>query len=372
MLARLLLLLACLPMGCAAMFANKTTEEDKALNNFAEARQRAGMYYDSGDYVRAAEQYKRALEFRPDHVASRLGYAYSLMFTDIPSRLLEAKSEFEGLGKIARVDQETKRIYGYGLTLRSLAVQFQTRSRLRFQQGKLADSNADMEQARTYARQAIDEMGKVLASEDKSAVPLHPEAHAACAHAWIILGSPRELEPFAKAREHIESFATISQNARRYWEKSRERLLTTDPLKEGEEGDPNVKQARTAAQVRAYELALARLLPKELAMRRALVETYAFLNMYAEAIQESDVILGLDSRQDEVLLIRGRCYAMIEPPDYRRALTDLKEYRSRQDLTSLTENLVRLNRMIQTYEERLAEQEKQERQAKRPAPAPAR
>jgi hypothetical protein len=44
---------------------------------------------------------------------------------------------------------------------------------------------------------------------------------------------------------------------------------------------------------------------------------------------------------------------MLEPPDYSSALKDLRAYRARQDLSVLTENLVRLNRIIKTYEERL-------------------
>ncbi|MGH7163836.1 MAG: hypothetical protein ACREID_10170, partial [Planctomycetota bacterium] len=77
-----------LPLACAAchgQLGQRTSQEDKDLNNFAEARTRAATYYDGGDYVRAAAQYKKALDFRPNHDATRLGYAYSLIGTDLPS-----------------------------------------------------------------------------------------------------------------------------------------------------------------------------------------------------------------------------------------------------------------------------------------------
>ena len=87
-------------LGALTGCFKKTTEDDKELDTFAEARQRAATYYDGADYSRAASQYARALEIRPDHVPTRLGYAYSLMFTDLPSNQIRADQELTSMGKL--------------------------------------------------------------------------------------------------------------------------------------------------------------------------------------------------------------------------------------------------------------------------------
>jgi len=88
-----------------------------------------------------------------------------------------------------------------------------------------------------------------------------------------------------------------------------------------------------------------------------MMETYLFLNRYPEAIQEAQRILDLDPETYEVLLLRGRAFAMLNPPNYEAALKDLRAYRATRDLSRLTEDIVKLNRLIQTYEERLKQQQ---------------
>ena len=78
--------------GCHGIFADRTDEGDKEIASFAEARQRAATYYDGGDYYRAVAQYREALAIRKDHFMCRLGLAYSLMFTNQPTNLLDLLS----------------------------------------------------------------------------------------------------------------------------------------------------------------------------------------------------------------------------------------------------------------------------------------
>ena len=104
------------------MLGGQTTDEDQELNNFAEARVRAATYFDGRDFERAAEQYKKALEYRPKHVPTRLGYAYSLMWTEKPNKLETAQQEFEEMGTVRNPKLEVKRIYGLAMTYRALAV----------------------------------------------------------------------------------------------------------------------------------------------------------------------------------------------------------------------------------------------------------
>ena len=73
-----LLFLGCAALvGCGSIFAGKTGKSDKEMVEFAETKQRAATFYDGGDYYRAAAQFKKALEMRPDDVMTQLGYAYS-------------------------------------------------------------------------------------------------------------------------------------------------------------------------------------------------------------------------------------------------------------------------------------------------------
>jgi hypothetical protein len=88
------------------------------MATFAEARQRAATFYDGGDYVRAAAQYKEALKIRKDHFMCRLGLAYSLMFINQPSTLGDAEKEFVAIGERRDPKEEVKRVYGLGLTYR--------------------------------------------------------------------------------------------------------------------------------------------------------------------------------------------------------------------------------------------------------------
>ena len=345
----------------------KTTEDDKELNTFAEARQRAATYYDGGDYTRAAAQYSRALEIRPDHVPTRLGYAYSLMFTDLPSNQLRADQELVNMGKLDDERMEVKRVYCLGMVHRNLAKNYQRRSRLEEQKGDLNSSRNSSLTAREHARRSLDYFGNVIEIDDELATrysagrrvsaSLKPDAYVAMAHCEIIMGDATHLEHYETAEKYILEFASIARTARKFWMERRERILAEDPLTAGDLGDPGTATPSEEERKR-YERRILSTISQEVAVRRALMDTYLYLNNYARAIQEANVILSLDSDVDEVVLIRGRAYASLEPPDYESALKDLNAYRARQDLSVLTENLVRLNRLIRTYEQRLDAQRK--------------
>jgi len=359
------LLLAC--FGCHGFFGQRTNEADQELNSFAEARQRAATYYDGGDYARAAAQYREAHGLRPQHFMTHLGLAYSLMYENLPSSLVDAEKEFEEIGERRDPKEEVKRIFGLGLTYRSLAAYFDKRSRLREQQGQVKGAAEDDAQAKENARKGLTELNRVLEldavlARDETVAPkrvsasLTPDAHVAMAHCEILLmdpSRPSELDAHVtRAREHIEEYARIAANARKFWELQREQVLVVDPM-----ADPSRMVSADAAMKKRYEERIANTLKQEVAVRRVLFNTLLYVNRYEEAIAEAGTILDLDPGLDEVVYQRGRAYLFLEPPDLRSALRDLKEYRSRLPLGRLTDELVQLNRDIKKLERDLEKQE---------------
>lgn len=353
------LLLAFLP-ACHGLFGARTTDEDRELNNFAEARQRAATYYDGADYVRAALQYERALQYRPKHLPTRLGYAYSLMYTDVPSNLVKAKDQFEKeIGPQRDPKEEVKRIYGLALTYRNLAVHFDRRARIREDRGRIDLARKDRLIAVEYARDGIATFETVLDIDDelaaaKVAAPrrvsasLKPDAHAGIAHCEIVLAEPGNVKPLKRAEHHIREFAKTAANARKFWELRRERILVTDPL--DDDGTPGAATLDPEVKAR-YERRIVGTLRQEAAIRTALMHTYLYLNRYREAITEATIILNIDPTLDEIYLWRGNAYAYIDPPNYAAAVKDLKAYRRSKDLSKLTDELVQINKRIKKYEE---------------------
>jgi tetratricopeptide (TPR) repeat protein len=357
-MVRLLPLLLLFGAGCHGEFAPKTTEEDKAINNFAEARLRGATFYQGGDYVRAAEQYRKALEYRPQNGACLLGYGYSLMKTDVPSQLVEARKQFEAMKPFMDKDQEVKRIHGLGLTHRALAIHFQARGRIRAKEGKVKEGEQDFATARAHARDGIGCFETILAREDRTSLSLRPDAHIGAAHCQVLLADATNKEPFEKALAHIQAFSDIAEKARRHWSEGRERILSTDPLQDDPQGDAKATEKRAADLQRAaaYEVALVALTPREVAVRKALVETYFYLNRIEDGIKELDTIEKLAPDDGDVYYYRGRAYAFLSPPDYVAALRDLNKYRTMKAGGSLTEEMIQLNRLIRTYEEKLRQQ----------------
>jgi len=354
---RLLLLLPLLA-ACHGEFAPRTTEEDKAINNFAEARLRGATYYQGGDYVRAAQQYRKALDYRPTNGACLLGYAYSLMRVDQMRELLEARKQFEAMKRHMRDDQEVKRVHGLGLTHRAIAVAYESRARSRNRAGRVKEAEQDAALARAHARDGLKEFGKVLAGTDKASLLLLPDAHIGSAHCEILLGTAEDRAPFDRAVAHIKAFADIADKARRFWSQNRERIISADPYQDDAPGDTKATEQRAMELQKAqvYEAALNSLRPREIAVRKALVETYFFLNRIEEGIAECNVIEQLDPEDADVLYFRGRAYAYLNPPDYAAALRDLNRYRAKKLSGALTEEMIQLNRLIRSYEEKLETQ----------------
>lgn len=365
---RILCLSALLLGGCHGLFGGRTTEEDQEKALFAEARQRAATYYDGRDYERAAQQYAKALEYRPDHFNTRLGYAYSLMYTKKPESLAQALEEFEDMGKRSDKKEEVKRIYGLAVTHRTLSARFQAQATYHDQKGMLDWVYRDLNNARKHARKGIEYFEQVLSIDEALAevqkvaprrvsASLTPDAHAGIAHCEIILADKDHPDHLKKAVEQIEVFAKVASQARTFWEKRRERVLMIDPVQDDRRGD--ALNATVRGQERTlYEMRIKGTIDQEVAMRRALVEVYIQTGMHMDVITETDKILQLDPEYNVAYWLRGQAYANLNPPNYRAAIKDLEEYRSRQDLRRLTDDLVRLNRWIKKYRDALKIQEK--------------
>jgi len=375
------LLLLPLP-GCfhGYLFGDETDAADQELSSFAEARQRAATYYDGRDYVRAASQYQEALKIRPNYFMCQLGLAYSLMYTNLPKSLLEAEKQFKDIGERRDPKEEVKRIYGLGLTYRTLASHYQRRSRLRESKGEVKGAAEDRALSFEYAQKGITQLKKVMEIDlvfareqeaeaqkrkvDPNAlVPyrvtasLTPDAHLGIAHCEILLMDPSAPDEIAaheeRARENLRTYADIAANARKFWELERERLLVVDPMKEQTAG-----MALDEGQKRRYEERIANTIKQEVAVRRALFDTLAYVNRFPEAIDEANTILTLEPGLDDVVYERARAYLFLQPPDRRAALRDLKEYRSRLPVDQLTDEMVKINVAIKQLESEIAREER--------------
>lgn len=362
--------------ACHGLFGDRTDEADREMSSFAEARQRAATFYEGHDYSRAAVQYREALKIRPDHFMCRLGLAYSLMFTNKPSTLVEAEALFVDIGERRDPKEEVKRVYGLGLTYRALGAHYDRRSYVQEGKGQVKGAADDKAKAREFARKGIVWLNKVMEIDEvltkaqeaeakrlKIADPsvlvpyrvsasLTPDANLGIAHCEILLmdpSEPQELRAHAdRARENLEKYAGIAANAREFWTLQRERLLIVDPLTEQSSAvtlDETTKQR--------YEERIANTIKQEVAVRRVLLETLGRVNLVPEAIKEADTILTLDPSVDEVIRLRARAYLFLEPPDRRAALRDLKDYRSRLPRGELTDEMVQVNRDIKRLEKEI-------------------
>ncbi len=352
--------------GChGVLFGDKTSQRDRDLNNFAEARSRAATYYDGKDYVRAALQYKEALKYRPKHVSTRLGYAYSLTYSNVPSNLMIAEQEFKAMGKLKKVQNEVKRTYGMGLNARGLAVQYDRRARMKSKRGLQDESQRDQKASHKKAEAGLRYFGQVIEFDRTLAgkkilapmrvsASLTPDAHVGMAHCEILLAKfdpehPAELSRhLSRARAHILKFAKVAEQARRFWKKRRERLLVTDPLHE--EGSPGAKTI-DPREANRYSARIFSTIRQESEIRTALLLTLLYVNRYRDGIDEATTILELDPERHEVLMLRGNAYAYLKPPNYKKAVRDLKAYRKTRDLTRLTEDLITVNLRIKRFED---------------------
>ncbi len=355
-------------LGCHGLLGGRTTDEDQALNNFAEARVRAATYYDGRDFERAAEQYKKALEYRPKHVPTRLGYAYSLMWTEKPIKLVTAQQEFEEMGTVRNPKLEVKRIYGLAMTYRTLAKIYQAQAIYHDKRSMSKWWARDRVHAITHADKAIKLFQAVLDFDDELAkkekiaplrvsASLTPDAHVGMAHCYIIKADNEHVDSLNKAIGHIRIFAQVAEKARRFWTMKRTKVMATDPLREGERGSADPESLRGAARER-YERRILRTVEQEVAMRKTLVEVYNQLERYQDSVNECDIILQLDNSYDRIYWLRGQAHASLEPPNYDAALKDIEEYRRRTSKGGLTEELVRVNRWIKVYRGLLAKQKK--------------
>lgn len=324
------------------LFAPRTTPEDQDLTSFAEYRQRAATYYDAGDFVRARVQYEKALELRPNHQATRLGYAYSLLYTNTPSALISARTEFESMQRVKK-GLKVKRDYGLAMTYRNLAAAYERRSRNRGREGLLNESKRDMAVSRDYARDGKTLFKTVIKEEGRKWSSLKPDAYVGMAHVDIMLGE------FDEAIEYIEKFAAIATEARQFWERDREMRLAANPLRD------NNPTLTDRMRVRYTERIL-RTTTEEAGIRKILLGTLLYLNRYDEAIAQCNVIMALTPEDDELLLLRGRAYAILG--DYAKGLKDIEAYRDTLDQTRQTDHSVSVSQLIVAYRDRLEEQRK--------------
>ena len=175
----------------------------------------------------------------------------------------------------------------------------------------------------------------------------------------IVLGDRQNQAPLERALDEINMYAQIASAARKWWEKERERKIEIDPMAELQ--TPNMGQQLSSAEDRAlYDERIKSTVAKEALVRQALVETYLYLERYHDAIEQCTMIVELDDSEPTAFFFRAQSYVLLRPPQYERAIEDLKEGQKRQDTSRLTQDVVKINQLIRSYERRLEEQKIEE------------
>jgi len=358
--------------GCGSIFASKTGSDDQEMVEFAETRQRAATFYDGGDFYRAAAQYKKALAMRPNHVMTQLGYAYSLKGTEFPPNLKLAAQEFNNITVQTDLSKEVKRVYGLADTYRNLAIYHRRRAEDRTNRGLLDQAATDRKLAVDRAHDGIRAYEEVIAIDHKMemreaagqfrpSASLKPMAHLGIGICCIVLGDRKNQAPLERAVDEINVYAQVASNARLYWKRQRERLMDVDPMADA--NLPDIGEQIGSAESRArYDDRIKSTVTKEVLVRQALVETYLYLERHHDAIDQCTKIIELDDGEPTAFFFRARAYVLLKPPQYERAIEDLKEGQKRQDTSRLTQDVVKINQLIRSYERRL-EQQKREAEA---------
>ncbi len=364
------LVLGALLIGCGLIFPAKTEDADKEKVKWAEHRQRAAQYYDGGDFIRAAAQYKKALNIKPKHIMTQLGYAYSLTNTKhVPNIMLAIKVFEDEIPQQSNLDYEVKRIYGAADGYRMLAVQYRRRADSRENKGLLKQAAEDRVFSANHANSGIVGYERVLAIDHemearKIASPLRasaslaPLAHLGIGVCCIVLGDRKNQAPLDRAIEEINTYAQTAANARNFWEMRRQKKMQVEPMA-GTQIPGSGAAAGGVEDRRRYDELIKGTIAKEALVRQLLVQTYMYLERYPDAIDQCTRVVELDDTAPDALYYRARAYALLKPPQYERAVEDMKEYRSRQDLSRLTQKVIQINKLIRSYERKLHEQKKQ-------------
>jgi len=368
---RMGLLLLCFAVlaGCGSIFSSGTKKDDKEMVKFAELRQRAATYYDGGDFYRAAAQYKEALAMRPDHVMTQLGYAYSLKNTEFPPNIKLAVQKFNDVHEQKDLSKEVKRVFGMADCYRTLAIYFRRRAEERSNKGLLDQAAEDRKLCVAQANDGILAYERVLAIDHKmemraaagqfrASASLAPMAHLGIGVCCIVLGDRKNQAPLVRAVDEINVYAQTAANARAFWEKQREKIMDTDPMAEAQVPSMGEQLGGVEAR-RRFDERIRSTVTKEILVRQALIETYMYLERFHDAIEQCTNIIELDDREPTAFFFRARAYVLLKPAQYERAIEDMKEGQKRQDSSRLTQDVVRVNQLIRTYERKLEEQKKQ-------------
>ena len=197
---------------------------------------------------------------------------------------------------------------------------------------------------------------KSISAPFRASASLVPMARIGIAHCCIMLSDRDNQAPIERAVEEVNLYAQTAANARKWWTQQRKKVMEVDPLDSMlEDGS---EQIQSVDQRRRYDEKIKATVEKEALARNALVITFMNIERYEDAIRECSNMIELDDNQSQALFYRARCYALLDPPQYERALEDMREYRARQDITRLTQEVIRINQLIQQYESRLREQKR--------------
>ena len=104
---------------------------------------------------------------------------------------------------------------------------------------------------------------------------------------------------------------------------------------------------------RQYDQRLINAVKREALVRQALVETYMVLDRFDDAAKECSNILRLDNSRAQALFYRARCFALMTPPNWERALKDMKAFQTRQGGNVPANEAIRVSKLIGRYEAEL-------------------
>jgi len=253
------------------------TEFNRAMTS-VQQREQADELYDARQYDRAVRKYREALKIHPISERSKLGLAYSLVYTDTQKHLRASVAILTGMGGKTPPLTERKRLYGLGLAHRALSILLGRENNTKDAYGNAEAGLAAYQSARM-----------VMAPVD---LWLSSDILFGIAFCRVLLVTPSHPEKLARAIREVEERAADLKTHHQTWRKDPKTVRIAYQL--------------TDADARRYETWLSTTARQEIAMRLALARACLRIGRNKDAVTQCDRVLGIDPDEPRARALRDR------------------------------------------------------------------
>lgn len=286
---------ALLGQGCAS--SDELTDEER----YDIYMTNATRYYEAKRYPEAEQQVRKAIALQPDSKEANLALGWAMFYQGTPTKLAAAEEHFT----VCFADDPSDFRYGLGLGFSQFA------------QGKMAIDRAETLRATEPTKEfPAEDLANAAAEATKAGLGKldlaratledmlslkadYPPALACLGQLHMLAG--RYDEAIAQFERYLPIATQSRKNFEEFSVKGRDEL-----------------ERRLAAEKVETNLA------KEIEVRKAVANIRYKQSRYAEAVDELDIVLQLDERDEEALFNRGQCrYQLAE---YELARLDLKKF----------------------------------------------